>query len=68
MKELHRTSNPVEISWLQALMDEHDIHIVVLDGDTSQVYGSALIPRRIMVAEDDLENATRILETAKSNL
>jgi hypothetical protein len=59
--ELLRTNNPVLISWITALMADSGIEVVVLDTHTSVLEGSALaIPRRIMVAEKDIERARRI--------
>jgi hypothetical protein len=59
--ELLRTNNPVLISWIAALMADSGIEIVVLDTHASILEGSALaIPRRIMVADEDIERARRI--------
>ena len=61
MVELLRTNNPVLISWLTALMADNGIETIVLDTHTSILGGSAIaIPRRIMVADDDIDRARRI--------
>lgn len=63
LKELYRTNNPVEISYIRHEMAEHDIQIIELDQHTSIVEGSiGAIQRRIMVIDTDFEDAKRILE------
>ena len=66
MVELIRTADPVLLSWLDMIFRERGIKIVVFDEHTSTVYGGALamVPRRIMVDEDDLPAARRILAEA----
>lgn len=68
MKELHRTNNLVEISWLQSILAGQGIESVVLDGDTSSGYGGALVQRRVMVLEDDYSAAQRAFDAAKATL
>ena len=70
MRELVRTNDPVTLSWLQALLAESGIEVVVLDTHTSIVEGSiGAIPRRLMVAEQDYERARRLIaEAAPSEL
>ena len=68
MVELLRTNNPVLISWVTALMADSGIEVFVLDTHTSILEGSALaIPRRIMVADDDIERARRIHAEAQAH-
>ncbi len=62
MKELFRTNDPVKISWLQALLADSDIECLVLDNHASVIEGSiGAIQRRVMVADEDLEPALRLL-------
>lgn len=62
MKELLRTNDPVKISWVTALLADGRIEAVVLDTHTSIVEGSiGAIPRRIMVDDEDLDAARRLL-------
>ena len=69
MKELLRTNNPVLISWLQALLSDSNIDCIVLDAHTSVLEGSAgAIPRRVMVVDEDLERAKRIVEDSQDHL
>ena len=70
MRELVRTNDPVTLSWLQALLSEGGIAVVVLDIHTSILEGSiGAIPRRLMVADEDYERARRLIaEAAPSEL
>jgi hypothetical protein len=66
MKELTRTNNLVMISWLQAALAGEGIQVFILDGHTSIVEGSiSAIPRRVMVADDQLERARAVLAEAE---
>jgi hypothetical protein len=65
MKELIRSNDPVLLSWLSAALAGEGIDSVVLDAHTSVLEGSAgAIPRRLMVIDDDLPRAQRILDDA----
>ncbi len=68
MKELHRTNNLPEISWLQSVLATAGIESVVLDGDTAQAYGSALVARRVMVLNEDFDAAEAVFAKAKALL
>lgn len=62
MKELVRTNDPVEISWIVTLLADFHIETVVLDTHTSVVEGTiGAIQRRIMVVDDDFDAARRLL-------
>lgn len=62
MKELMRTTNLVELSWSQAVLADAGIDCLVLDTHMSVLEGSlAIIPRRLMVADDDFTQASRII-------
>ena len=51
MKELLRTNDPVELSFVQALLKDSGIETIVFDQHTSIMEGSiGAIPRRIMVS------------------
>ena len=68
MRELLRTNDPVKISWIVALLADQGIDAVVMDTHASIVEGSiGAIPRRIMVADDDLEPARAVLDDAGEN-
>lgn len=65
MRELVRTNNAVVISAIQALLDGADIPHVVLDQHMSVLEGSlGVLPRRLLVADDYLDEARRLLEAA----
>jgi tRNA1(Val) A37 N6-methylase TrmN6 len=65
MKEILRTGDPVQLSWISALMAGENIEVVVLDTHMSFAEGSiSAIPRRIMVADQDYEAAIRLLADA----
>ena len=62
MQELVRTNDMVLISFIEALLTEAGIHYLVLDQNVSAVEGSiGIIPRRILVDEDDLPQAAEIM-------
>ncbi|CCQ73639.1 Conserved hypothetical protein [Magnetospira sp. QH-2] len=64
MKELLRTDNPVLLSWLTARLEGEGIEALVFDAHTSSAYGSGLLAlrRRVMVDDDDLPRAKRLLD------
>ena len=65
MKELIRTTDPVRLSFLTALLADAGIDSVVLDTHTSIVEGSiGVLPRRLMVASEDHVRATAVLRNA----
>ncbi|CAO3356814.1 putative signal transducing protein [Azospirillum sp. 412522] len=65
MTELLRTTDPVRLSWLVALLADAGIEAIVLDSHTSILEGSiGAIPRRLMVDTDDAAQAVRILREA----
>ena len=65
MIELLRTNDAVVISFVEALMRDAGIEILVADRNMSVLDGSiGILPRRILVGEDDIEQARRILRDA----
>ena len=65
MKELLRTNDIVKLSWLEALLADAGIETLVLDLHTSVLEGSlGILPRRLMVIDDDLARAQRVLRDA----
>ena len=66
MKELFRTHDPVLLSWVAALLKDSNIETVVFDQHTGVIQGSiGAIEKRIMVSDDDLLPAQRILKEYK---
>ncbi|WP_419905393.1 DUF2007 domain-containing protein [Kiloniella sp.] len=65
MIEIYRTNDIVKLSWIQALMSDAGIECVVLDQHASIIEGSiGAIQRRIMVLEEDANQARRVLTDA----
>lgn len=65
MIELLATNNPVTISFVESLLSEAEITYLVLDKNMSVLEGSiGIIPRRVMVASDEIDQARRILTDA----
>jgi hypothetical protein len=65
MIELIRTNDAVTLSFVEALMRDAGIPILVADRNMSVVGGSiGILPRRVLVGEDDVEAARRLLADA----
>ncbi len=65
MIELVRTNDAVLISFVEALMRDAGIECLVADQNMSVLDGSVgVLPRRIMVADDDRRRARKILVDA----
>jgi hypothetical protein len=65
MRELVRTNNAVLISAIEALLDGAKIPHVVLDQNMSVLEGSiGILPRRVLVADDHMTAARRLLKDA----
>jgi hypothetical protein len=65
MQELVRTNDAVIISFIEALMRDAGIAFIVADQNMSVLDGSlGILPRRILVDEEELERARAILADA----
>jgi Putative prokaryotic signal transducing protein len=65
MEELLRTNDLVLISFVEALMRDAGIHALVLDQNMSVIEGSlGVLPRRVLVPDDRVEEARRIIQGA----
>jgi hypothetical protein len=65
MIELVRTNDPVTISYIEALLRDAGIAHFVADQNMSILEGSlGVLPRRVMVTEDDADRARRLLTDA----
>ena len=63
MKEVLRSSDPVRLSFITALLADAGIEAYILDTHMSILEGSAsAIPRRLMVADEWYDATCRILE------
>ena len=62
MKELLRTTDPTVIAFATALLDGEGIAAFAMDVHMSTLEGSiGILPRRLMVATDDVARARRVL-------
>jgi len=65
VRELVRTNDAVLISAIGALLDGAHIGHIVLDQNMSVMEGSiGIFPRRILVADDEVDAARRLLQEA----
>jgi hypothetical protein len=65
MIELLRTNDPVLISFVEALMRDAGVTFFIADQNMSIMEGSlGVLPRRVMVADDELSKARSILTDA----
>jgi hypothetical protein len=65
MIEILRTNDPVTISFVEALFRDAEIAFMVADSNMSIMEGSlGILPRRVLVAEDEAAQARRILTDA----
>jgi hypothetical protein len=65
VRELVRTTDPVLISAIEALLNGARIRHMVLDQNMSIMEGSiGIFPRRILVDEDQFHGARRLLQEA----
>jgi putative signal transducing protein len=65
LRELVRTNDMVLVSAITALLDSAHIHHLVLDQNMSVIEGSlGILPRRILVHEDDNRAARELLTDA----
>lgn len=66
MQEVLRTSDAVEITWAEAILRAAGIDCIVFDQHMSILEGSiGALPRRVMVADEDLFIARRVIEEAR---
>ena len=65
MNELMRTNDAVVLSFVQSLLKDAGIECMIADQNMSVMDGSlGILPRRILVAEDDLDEAREIVAAA----
>jgi tRNA1(Val) A37 N6-methylase TrmN6 len=62
MRPVLKTNNPVLLSFAQSLLNDAQIECVVFDENASVMDGSlGILPRRLMVADEDLERGEAVL-------
>lgn len=65
MEEIVRTNNLVTISFIEALLKDAGIVPFIADQNMSVIEGSiGILPRRVLVPDDQAEEARRILRDA----
>ena len=65
MRVVAESTDPVRVSFLLALLRDAGIECIVLDAHISALEGGiGAFPRRLMVIEDDLAQARRVLREA----
>lgn len=65
MIELVRTNDAVVISFIEALLRDAGIEFIVADQNMSVLEGSiGVLPRRVLVHEEDLDEAKGLLADA----
>jgi hypothetical protein len=65
VRELVRTNDAVLITAIEALLNGADIDHMVVDQNMSVLEGSiGIFPRRILVGEDQIQTARRLLQDA----
>ena len=66
LKEIARSTDPVRLSFLTALLSDGDVTAFLFDTHTSIVQGSlGVLPQRLMVADEDYDEAVAILKAAE---
>ncbi|HEX3808614.1 MAG TPA: DUF2007 domain-containing protein [Rhizomicrobium sp.] len=65
MREVLRTNDPVLLSFAQDVLAQAGIEAIVFDSHTSVVEGSiGVLPRRLMVVDEDASRAEYELKSA----
>lgn len=65
MQELLRTNDPVLLSFVESLLKECGCEMMIADQNMSIMDGSiGVLPRRVLVADDHIEEARRVLRDA----
>ena len=65
MKELFRSNDVVLLSFVQAILSDAGVVHQIADENMSIMEGSlGVLPKRVLVAEDELAQARRILKEA----
>ena len=66
MKELFRSNDAVLLSYADALLKDAQIDHVIADGNMAVMEGTlGILPRRMLVAQDQWEKAAAILREAE---
>jgi hypothetical protein len=69
MKELLRSNDMVQLSFIEVLLRDSGIECVVFDSHTSILEGSlGVLPRRVMVLDEDWDEARRVLRNSGQDI
>ena len=69
METVLKTNNHITLSWVKHILKSNNIKFYVLDESMSSVEGNiTAIPMRILVDNEDLDMAKKIIAEAKKNL
>ena len=65
MRDILKTNDPVLLNYAQVLLQDAGIAAVVFDENMSVMDGSlGILPRRLMVTDEDFNRATAFLKSA----
>jgi hypothetical protein len=65
MRDVLKTNDPVLLNFAEVVLSDAGIEAVVFDGHMSVMDGSlGILPRRLMVTDEDFERARRLLADA----
>jgi hypothetical protein len=66
VKEIARSTDPVRLSFLTALLADGGVTAILFDTHASIVQGSlGVLPQRLMVVDDEYDEAVEILKSAE---
>ena len=69
MKELFQTNDPTKIAFASAILQGEGINSFVMDAHMSVLEGQiGILPRRVMVADEDYADAREILTSCEIDL
>ena len=69
MKEIFKSNNLIEISWVKHILKKNDIDFFVMDEQMSINEGNiSAIPIRILVKNDFENKSRRLIEIERKNL
>lgn len=65
MRAVLKTNDPVLLNFAEVLLADAGIKVIVFDGHMSVMDGSlGILPRRLMVSDDDFDRASGILNAS----
>lgn len=68
MREVYRSNNPVELSWISAALEEAGLEFLIADQFTSVMEGSiGAIQRRVLVVDDDAAEAEKLIRSLQAD-